>query len=61
MTKPDLKKTKYQEHMEALEAHKALVNQLDASDSGIHLDQIKFSLDKLAITLEEYFKVLGVP
>ena len=61
MTQPDLKKSKYQEHLEAVEAHKKLLEQLETHDAGAHLDQIKFSLDKLALTLEEYFKVIGVP
>ncbi len=61
MTQPDLKKSKYQEHLKAVAEHKALVEQLETHDSDAQLDQIKFSLDKLALTLEEYFKVIGVP
>ena len=61
MSNKELRNAKYKEHMKAVEEHKNLVEKLNEADSGIHLDDIKFSLEKLAITLEEYFKIIGIP
>ena len=61
MTQPDLKKSKYQEHIKALEEHKKLLEQVDDHPPHTHFEQTKASLEKLAITLEEYFKVIGLP
>ena len=60
MDNQDLKNTKFNEHAEALEKHKALLEKLHL-DSNTHLDEITSSIEKLTITLEEYLKVIGIP
>ncbi len=60
MAKQDLQNTKYKEHAEAIEKHKLLLEKLHL-DSNIHLDEINNSFENLAITLEEYLKVIGIP
>lgn len=61
MPNHDEKNTKLNEHKKALEEHRALVAKLDHTDSGMLVDEVKSSLEKVAITLEEYFKVIGIP
>ncbi len=60
MTKQDLKNAKFQEHAEAIEKHKALLEKLHL-DSNTHLDEVTSSIEKLTLTLEEYLKVIGIP
>ena len=60
MAKQDLKDTKLQEHVDAIEKHKALLEKLHL-DSNTHLDEINGSITKLTLTLEEYLKVIGLP
>ena len=60
MEKLDLKNTKFNEHAEAIEKHKALLEKLHL-DSNTHLDEINSSIEKLTLTLEEYLKVIGIP
>jgi hypothetical protein len=60
MTKQDLKDTKFKEHVDAVEKHKALLEKLHL-DSNTQLDEVTGSLQKLALTLEEYLKVIGIP
>ncbi|HEY7987024.1 MAG TPA: hypothetical protein VIE17_08890 [Methylophilaceae bacterium] len=60
MTQGDLRNSRYRQHVQALEEHKELVDQINQAKGGIHPDRIKFSLEKLTITLEEYFKVIGI-
>ncbi|MDP3743039.1 MAG: hypothetical protein Q8Q76_01695 [Methylotenera sp.] len=60
MSKQDLQNTKYKEHVDAIEKHQLLLEKLHL-DSGIRLDEAKASLENLAITLEEYLKVVGIP
>jgi hypothetical protein len=60
MSKPDLKDTKFNAHVEAIEQHKTLLAKLHL-ESDADLAQAKASLERLAITLEEYFKILGIP
>lgn len=60
MTNKDLKNTKFQEHAEAVEKHKALLEKLHL-DSNTHLDEVTNSLQRLTLTLEEYLKVIGIP
>jgi hypothetical protein len=60
MAKQDLKDTKLQEHVDAIEKHKALLEKLHL-DSNTHLDEINGSITKLTLTLEEYLKVIGIP
>jgi hypothetical protein len=57
----NLKNAKLKEHIKALEEHQTLVENLHEADSSILVDEIKNSLEKVAITLEEYFKVIGIP
>ena len=60
MDKQDLKSTKFNEHAEAIEKHKVLLEKLHL-DSNTHLDEINNSIERLTITLEEYLKVIGIP
>jgi hypothetical protein len=60
MAKQDLKDSKLQEHVDAIEKHKALLEKLHL-DSNTHLDEINGSISKLTLTLEEYLKVIGIP
>ena len=60
MVEPELKNTKFNAHLEAIEKHKALLEKLHL-DSNTHLDEISNSLERLTLTFEEYLKVLGIP
>lgn len=60
MANQDLQNAKYKKHVKAIEEHKSLLEKLHL-DSNINLDDIKISLENLAITLEEYLKVIGIP
>lgn len=61
MPTQDEKNAKLNEHIKALEEHKTLVAKLDHTDSNILVNEMKSSLEKVAITLEEYFKIIGIP
>jgi hypothetical protein len=56
----DIKDTKLEAHLEALEKHKALLEKLHL-DSNAHLDEVGNSLEQLTLTLEEYLKIIGIP
>jgi hypothetical protein len=60
MPKEALLQTKYQDHLEAIEKHKALLEKLHL-DSNSHLDEINTSFQSITLTLEEYLKLIGVP
>ena len=60
MPKQALVQTKYQDHLEALEKHKELLEKLHL-DSNSHLDEINTSFQTITLTLEEYLKLIGVP
>ena len=60
MAEPELKNTKFDAHLEAIEKHKVLLEKLHL-DSNTHLDEISNSLERLTLTFEEYLKVLGIP
>ncbi|HEY0561856.1 MAG TPA: hypothetical protein VGD04_00880 [Methylophilus sp.] len=60
MTTPDLQKHTYQAHVDAIEAHKALLEKLHL-DSNSRLDEVNNSLQQITLTLEEYLKVIGIP
>ncbi len=51
---------KFKEHVKAIEEHKSLLETLHL-ESDADLVKAKNSLENLAITLEEYLKVIGVP
>ncbi|MDI1360670.1 hypothetical protein [Methylotenera sp.] len=59
MTK-DSKDHKFNEHIKAIEEHKSLLEKLHLK-SDDDLAKAKSSLENIAITLEEYLKVIGVP
>lgn len=59
--KQNLSNAKFQAHIKAVEDHKLLVEKLNETDANVQLDEINFSLKNLTLTLEEYFKVLGIP
>ncbi|EUJ11598.1 hypothetical protein Meth11DRAFT_2444 [Methylophilaceae bacterium 11] len=56
----DLKDTKLEAHLDALEKHKALLEQLHLN-SNVHLNEVSESLEQLTLTLEEYLKIIGIP
>ena len=60
MPKEALLQTKYQDHLDAIEKHKALLEKLHL-DSNSHLDEINTSFQTITLTLEEYLKLIGVP
>ena len=60
MSEPELKNTKFDAHVNAIEKHKALLEKLHL-DSNTHLDEVSNSIQQLALTLEEYLKVIGIP
>ncbi len=60
MSEPELKNTKFDAHLNAIEKHKALLEKLHL-DSNTHLDEVNNSISNLALTLEEYLKVIGIP
>jgi hypothetical protein len=51
---------KFKEHVKAIEEHKSLLETLHL-ESGADLAKAKSSLENIAITLEEYLKVIGMP
>ena len=56
----ELKNTKFDAHVNAIEKHKALLEKLHL-DSNTHLDEVSNSIEQLTLTLEEYLKVIGIP
>lgn len=56
----DAKDHKFNEHVKAIEEHKTLLEKLHL-ESDSDLAEAKSSLQNIAITLEEYLKVIGVP
>ncbi len=60
MAEQELKNTKFDAHVDAIEKHKALLEKLHL-DSNTHLDEINNSISNLTLTLEEYLKVIGIP
>ncbi|MDZ4142811.1 MAG: hypothetical protein U1C48_12480 [Methylotenera sp.] len=60
MSNNDPRHTKFKEHIKAIEEHKSLLEKQHV-DADVQFDDIKASLENLAITLEEYMKVIGIP
>ena len=60
MAEHELKNTKFDAHVNAIEKHKALLEKLHL-DSNTHLDEVNNSISNLTLTLEEYLKVIGIP
>ena len=60
MSEPELKNSKFDAHVNAIEKHKALLEKLHL-DSNTHLDEVSNSIEQLTLTLEEYLKVIGIP
>ena len=60
MSEPELKNTKFDAYVNAIEKHKALLEQLHL-DSNTHLDEVSNSIEQLTLTLKEYLKVIGIP
>lgn len=58
--KTEVKNTKFDAHLDAIEKHKALLEKLHF-DSNTHLDEVNSSIEQLTLTLEEYLKVIGIP
>ncbi len=56
----DLKDSRLEEHLDALEKHKQLLEKLHL-DSNTHLDEVGNSIERFTLTLEEYLKVIGIP
>ncbi|MGB4811451.1 MAG: hypothetical protein WBP13_03075 [Methylophilaceae bacterium] len=60
MTDQDIKNQKLEDHKQALEAHHALLEKMHLNQNE-HLDEARASVGKLALTLEEYLKIIGIP
>ena len=60
MTQQELKNTKLDVHLDAIEKHKTLLEKLHL-DSNTRLDEITNSIERITLTLDEYLKVLGIP
>jgi hypothetical protein len=60
MSKVELHQVKYQEHLDAIEKHKLLLEQLHL-DSNARLDEVTDAFQQIALTFEEYLKVIGIP
>jgi hypothetical protein len=60
MSKVELHQVKYQEHLDAIERHKLLLEQLHL-DSNARLDEVTDAFQQIALTFEEYLKVIGIP
>ena len=56
----DAKNQKFNDHVKALEEHKSLLEKLHL-ESDADLAKAKNSLENIALTLEEYLKVIGLP
>lgn len=56
----DMKDTKLEAHLDALEKHRALLEKLHLNGNA-HLDEVSNSLEQLTLTLEEYLKIIGIP
>jgi len=56
----DLKDSKLEAHLDAIEKHKALLEKLHLNNNQ-HLDEVGNSLEQLTLTLEEYLKIIGIP
>lgn len=56
----DSKDHKYNDHVKAIAEHQSLLEKLHL-ESDADLNKAKASLENIAITLEEYLKVIGVP
>jgi DNA-directed RNA polymerase alpha subunit len=56
----ELKETRLEAHLEAVEKHKALLEKLHLNGNQ-HLDEVNNSLQELTLTLEEYLKIIGIP
>ncbi len=61
MKKSNLHNDQYQKHLDAIEEHKSLINDFHASETAYSAADLKASIEKIAISLEEYFKVIGLP
>lgn len=60
MSNQDPKHEKFKQHVKAIEEHKTLLERLHLENDA-DLAKAKSSLENLAITLEEYLKVVGIP
>lgn len=60
MVQQELKNSKLNVHLDAIEKHKALLEKLHL-DSNTRLDEITNSIERITLTLDEYLKVLGIP
>ncbi len=56
----DPKHEKFTQHVKAIEAHKALLENLHLQKET-DFKQAQASLENIALTLEEYLKLVGIP
>lgn len=56
----ELKQAKLEAHLDAVEKHKALLEQLHLNGNA-HLDEVNNSLQAITLTFEEYLKLIGIP
>lgn len=61
MSSQEHRNAKYEAHIQAVEEHKALLEKLQQPETSVELEEVKYSLQNMALTLEEYLKLLGLP
>jgi hypothetical protein len=61
MKQPIVGDAEYQANIKALKDHKVLVDLIVEGHENIDFAEMKRSLKNLAYTVEEYFKVIGMP
>lgn len=60
MAQDQLHQDKMQAHMDALERHRQLLADLHLDDNE-KLDQLNETFSEMAVTFEEYLKLVGIP
>jgi hypothetical protein len=61
MRNHDIKNDQLKKHLKAIDEHKSLMNDLHKSSENHSIADLKASLEKMVISLEEYLKVIGLP
>lgn len=60
MAQEQLHQDKIQAHMDALEKHRQLLADLHL-DGNERLDELNETFSEMAVTFEEYLKLIGIP
>ncbi len=60
MAQENLHQDKVQAHIDAMERHRLLLSELHL-DSNERLNELSATFEEMALTFEEYLKVIGLP